>query len=68
MIIMKYVMLEFFFNIGRNNFKHKIGIIILLNPAFKKSHPVQTYQTYTLYFGPDFLYKVGIKNKILDRV
>ena len=42
--------------------------MILLNPAFKKSRPVQTYQAYTMYFGPDFLFKVGIKNKILDRV
>ena len=41
--------------------------MVLLNPAFKKSRPVQTYQTYTMYFGPDFLFK-GIKNKILDRV
>ena len=42
--------------------------MILLNPAFKKSHPVQRYQTYTMYFGPDFLFKVGLKNKILDSV
>ena len=42
--------------------------MILLNPAFKKSRPVQTYQAYNIYFGSDFLYKVGIKNKILDRV
>ena len=58
----------FSFKISRNNFKHKIGIMILLDPAFKKSRPVQTYQTYTMYFGPDFLFKFGIKNKILDRV
>ena len=57
MIIMKYVMLEFFFNIGRNSFEHKTGIMLLLNPAFKKSRPVQTYQMYTMYlmyFRPDF--------------
>ena len=42
--------------------------MILLNPAFKKSRPVQIFQTYTMYFGPDFLFKVRIKNKILDRV
>ena len=44
--------------------------MILLDPAFKKSHPVQTNQTYTvtMYFGPDFIFKVGIKNKILDLV
>ena len=42
--------------------------MILLNPAFKKSRPVQTYQMYTMYFRPDFLFKVGIKNKILDHV
>ena len=42
--------------------------MILLNPAIKKSHPVQTYLTYTMYFGPDFLIKDGIKNKILDPV
>ena len=41
--------------------------MIFLNPAFKKSRPVQTYQTYAKYFGPDF-FTVGIKNKILDRV
>ena len=38
--------------------------MILLNPAFKKSCPVQTYKVYTMFFGLDFLYKVGIKNKI----
>ena len=27
--------------------------MILLNPAFKQSRPVQTYQTYTMYFGPN---------------
>ena len=42
--------------------------MMFLDPAFKKSRPVQTYQTYTMYFGPDFLLKVGIKNKILDPV
>ena len=54
--------------ISRNNFKHKIGIMILLNLAFKKSRPVQSYQTFTMYFVTIFLFKVGIKNKILDRV
>ena len=42
--------------------------MILLNTAFKKSCLVHTYQTYTMYFGPDFLFKVEIKNNILDHV
>ena len=30
--------------------------MILLKPAFKKSLPVQTYQAYAMYYGPDFYY------------
>ena len=41
--------------------------MILLNPTFKKSRRPNV-PAYTMYFGPDFVFKDGIKNKNLDGV